>query len=167
MRKDGLDFDLSLPQPTPEVDMEMVENVDIEHEKSKSKNCPFWPSEEEFINSFNLNHLEGEELEKVKILLLSFKHIFYNEKFPAQFRPGVAHIRPMKIMRRPGMVPKKERLPQISPKKLAYLEKHITELTQQGVQKKLRNVESYHASPVHVVIESRYVASKGINTKKS
>ena len=129
MRKVGVDFDLSLPQPTPEVDMEMVEDVDIEHEKSKSHNCPFWPSEEEFINSFN--------------------------------------IWPMKIMRRPGIVPKKERLRQISPKKLAYLEKHIAELTQQGVLKELRNVESCHASPVHVVIESRYVASKSVNVEKS
>ena len=73
----------------------------------------------------------------------------------------------MKITRHPGLIPKKERLRQISPKKLAYLEKHIDELTKQGVLKELRIVESCHASPVHVVIESRYVASKGIIVEKS
>ena len=75
MRKDGVDFDLTLPQPEPEVDMETVADVDIEYEKSKSSDCPYWPSEEAFINSFNLEHLEGPELEKVKALLISFKHV--------------------------------------------------------------------------------------------
>ena len=92
MRKDGANFDLSLPQPLPEVDMEMVEDVDIEFEKTKSKTCPYWPSEEKFINSFNLKHLQGAELERVKTLLLSFKHTFYNSDFPEQFKKGVQHI---------------------------------------------------------------------------
>ena len=102
MHKDGINMDLSLPQPIPEVDMEMVSDVDIEYEKTKAKTCPYWPSEEEFINSFNLEHLEGEELGRVKTLLLSFKHTFYNSDFPEQFKEGVKHIQPMKLTRRPG-----------------------------------------------------------------
>ena len=128
-------MDLSLLQPIPEVDMEMVSDVDIEFEKTKAETCPYWPSKEVFLNSFNLEHLAGEELKRVRSLLLCFRHTFYNSDFPEQFKKGVQHIQPIKIPRRPGLMPKKERLRQISPKKLAYLEKHIDKLTRRCVKR--------------------------------
>ena len=67
----------------------------------------------------------------------------------------------------PGKTLRKERVPQMLDKKLVYLKKHIKTLISQGVLEDLQDVTDCHASPAHIIIESRFVASKNAVVEKT
>ena len=99
-------------------------------------------------------------------LLWKFRHCFFNVLTPSQFHEGI-RCKPCKINRLPGVTPRKEKMRQISDQKLSYLRKHITELCDQGVLEELMDASDCFASPVHIVLEKRFVASKNRVVKKS
>ena len=103
---------------------------------------------------------------KVKDLLWSFRHVFFNERTPQQFREGI-RMRPVKFDRLPDRQPRKEKLRRMSDRKLQSLKQHITTLLDQHVIKEIDDIASTHASPVHLVIEQRFVASKNTVVEKS
>ena len=148
------------------MDLEIVEDVDVEAERAKSKSCPFWPDKEYFYAQFNFKDLPESDAERIKSLLWDFKHCFYNEQFPQQFAAGLK-MRPVKIDRLPDSQPKREKLRRVSDKKLAYLKSHINKLLSENVIKELQDTTKGHASPCHVVIEQRYIASKNAMVEKS
>ena len=167
-RRDGIIFDMEIEQEPLDCDdyIEMIDDVDIDQERAKSKDCPFWPDREAFLSEFNFKDLEGGTKSEVEDLLWDFKHIFYNEKTPEQFKPGIK-CKPIKIETLPGAIPKKEKCRRISDKKLKYLKEHVEALTRMGVLEELKDATKCHCSPVHIVLESRYVASKGTTVEKS
>ena len=166
-RRDGIKFDMEIEQEPLDCDdyIEMIDDVNIEKEKAKAKDCPYWPDREAFLSEFNFKDLEGGTKSEVQDLLWDFKHIFFNEKTPEQFQPGIK-CKPIKIETLPGAVPKKEK-GRISDKKLKYLKEHMEALTKMGVLEELKDAKKCHCSPVHIVLESRYVASKGTMVEKS
>ena len=97
---------------------------------------------------------------------MSFRHVFYNEKTPEQFRKGVK-ITPIKIRQKPGETARKQKLRRISDSKLAHLKKFVDDLTAQGVIEELDDATDCYASPIHIVLEERFVASKNAVVAKA
>ena len=119
-----------------------------------------------FFGEFNFKDIESDSLEQVKSLLWSFRHVFYNEKTPEQFRKGVK-ITPIKIRQKPGETARKQKLRRISDSKLAHLKKFVDDLTAQGVIEELDDATDCYASPIHIVLEERFVASKNAVVAKA
>ena len=167
-RTEGIDIDVELEQ-RPKFDAKVNDTeLDIEKEKEKSKNCEFWPDENEFIKQFNLTELDAESSTKMKDLLLSFKHCFYNEQRPDQFKKGM-QVKPVKITTIPNP-PKLRKEPprRLNEVKLGHLKKFLVDLKEQGVITELDNFEKQiYLAPVHIVLEERYVASERRNVFKS
>ena len=76
-----------------------------------------------------------------------------------QFKQGI-RIKPIVINQIPGAQARKQKLRRMSPAKVEILRKHIDTLIKQGVIEELDCAVDTYASPVHLVIEERYVASK-------
>ena len=165
-RKDGIIFDLPLDQKPPQVEVPELENFDIESERQKAESCPYWTDKSAFIEQFNLSHMDQSVRLRIEDLLWEWKHVFYNQDTPAQFKEGIK-MKPVKIERIPGLTPRKEKYRRISDKKMAELKKHIDALTAQGVITEMDDASATHASPIHIVLEERWVASKGTTVKKS
>ena len=165
-RDKGVEFDLDIEQPPPEVEVELIDDVDIEGEAAKAKDCPYWTDREAFLAKFNLKDMQEEHVPKVQDLLWKFRHVFYNESTPQQFHLGIK-AKPIKIERKPGMTPRKEKVRTMSDKKLSYLKKHIEEMVDQQVLEELVDVTDCHASPAHIVLERRFVASQNSVVFKS
>ena len=160
-------FDLQLQQPEPEVMIEKLTKIDVEAEIRKNREVEYWPDKDYFLSKFpGLAEIDPKYRPLATELLYSFRHIFYNNDRPDQFRQGI-NMQPIKIERLPGLKPRKEKARQISEKKKKYLEMHIKNLVDQGVIEEVENVVDCYASPVHIVIEQRYVASKGGVVEKS
>ena len=162
-RRNGIDFDLNIevkPQFTPPF-TPPTEPINIEEEKKKSANCPYWPDEAEFQAQFKLEEMDQESETKLRELLSSFKHIFANEKYPEQFKKGIL-IDPIKVTTIPGAKePKPEPVRRLNPVKLNHLKQFLKQLSDQGVIKEYRDFSKpIYLSPVHIVLEERYVASE-------
>ena len=141
--------------------------MDVEAEAQKSKTCEFWPDKEEFLKNFDLSNVDDQTADKTRELLLKFQHVFFNPKFPKQFQKGIK-APPIKMTLKPDAPPLvSERLRRMNETKLAYLKKHIEEFKAQGVIEELKDSTGCHLSPVHIVIEQRYVASEHRNVTKS
>ena len=164
--RDGVEFDLKLQHEKPEVEIELLDDVDIEAEKKKAESCIYWPDREEFLSKFNFKDIEDSLLPRIHDLLWSFRHCFFNEQFPEQFRQGIK-MKPVVVNALPGKSPKKEKIRQMSDEKLSHLKKHIDTMVAQGVLEELTDVVDCHASPLHIVIEKRFVASKNTVVEKS
>ena len=54
----------------------------------------------------------------------------------------------------------------MSDHKLEYLKKHVQDMVAQNMLKELEDVADCHVSPVHIVIERRFVASKNTIVEK-
>ena len=162
----GVDFDLQLAQSPPDLGVELMEEVDIDAERAKADSCPYWKEgKEEFLSNFNLKDSDSEYVSRVNELLYSFCHVFHDERHPEQFRKGIK-MAPLVIKRVPGKTPRKQRVRQMSDKKLGYLKKHIETLVSQGVLEELRDVTDCHSSPAHIVIESRLPHLKTWSSRK-
>ena len=167
IRDNGIEFDLRLRHNEPQLTMKRITKIDVEKEKNKTRKTEYWPDKEAFFNEFPcLKDIPAQYIETAKDLLYSFRHIFFNEKTPDQFRQGI-NISPIIMDRVPGKVPKKEKVRQISEKKRAHLERHIASMLERGVIVEAQNVVDCYASNVHVVLECCYVASKGTVVEKS
>ena len=162
----GVEMDVDLPQPPPEVEVELLDDIDIEAERAKSLISPYWKDKDEFLSQFNLKSLDAALVPRVQKLLWDFKHVFHDEREPTQFHKGMK-TKPIVINRVPGKTPRKEKVRVMSDKKLKYLRDHITSLVAQGVLEELQDVHDCHASPAHVVLEERFVASKNATVFKT
>ena len=72
----GLEIDLKMEIPEPLIDVDL-RPIDIETEKEKSKRCPYWPSDKEFLENFDLCEIDKDTAKRTEKLLLQFKHIFF------------------------------------------------------------------------------------------
>ena len=166
-RENGVDCDLQLRHKQPEVLIERIKNIDVQREINKVREKEYWPDYDHFIDQFPcLNDLEPHHRSKAASLLYSFRHTFFNPDYPEQFRPGI-RMTPVKIDRVAGMTPRKEKIRQINKKKETHLRNHISSLLSRGVIVETESVVDCYASNVHIVIESRYVASKKAVVEKS
>ena len=164
--KNGIEVDLELSTTEPRMEIDETP-VDVEAEAQKSKTCEFWPDKEEFLKNFDLSNVDDQTADKTRELLLKFQHVFFNPKFPKQFQKGIK-APPIKMTLKPDAPPLvSERLRRMNETKLAYLKKHIEEFKAQGVIEELKDSTGCHLSPVHIVIEQRYVASEHRNVTKS
>ena len=166
-RKDGINFDMTIDVAKPEVVVKKDKKVDIEMEKKKSLNCGFWPDKTTFLSQFELSNVNELYIEPLCDLLWQFCHIFFNEEVPEQFRKGITNIEPVRVARLPNVVPKKEKVRECPDSKLSHLKMHIKNLLDTGVIVEATDISDIHASPVHIVIEQRYVASKDAVEEKS
>ena len=163
----GVKFDLHLHHREPRLTMKRIKKIDVEREKNKPRKEEYWPDKNAFFEQFPcLKEIPAQYVDKAKDLLYSFRHIFFNPDRPDQFRKGI-NITPIVMNRVPGKVPRKEKVRQISDKKRSHLEQHIDSLLERGVIVEAQNVVDCFASNVHVVIEKRYIASKGAVVEKS
>ena len=164
--KAGINVDLEIDVPEPEIDVNDTQ-IDVEKEMKKSKECPYWPDEEEFLGNFDLSETDDQTAFKARKLLLKFKHIFFNPKYPKQFEKGI-NTPPIKIKLKPGAPPlKNEKMRRMNAIKTAHLKQHMQQLLDQGVIEEMKDPSGSHLSPVHIVIERRYVASERRNVEKS
>ena len=162
----GIEVDLELGAPAPDMEMEN-EEIEIQKEKEKSEKCPFWPNKNEFMQNFDLSAVDDQTAERTRQFLWEFRHVFFNQKFPEQFRKGI-DAPPIKMTTKPNLPPPPaEKLRRMSETKLAYLKKHIEELKAQGVIEEMKDATGCHLSPVHIVVEKRYIASEKRNVLKS
>ena len=165
-RRDGIDFDLQLDDKNgPDVEMEILEDIDIEAERKKADDCPYWKDEDSFFSEFNFKDLAQEHLDPLKELLFSFRHIF-DSSDPAQFRQGI-NMKPIEIKLKPGMTPKKHKLRRLSDEKIRHLKIHLKTLLDQGVIAELDSSADVYASPLHLVVEQRFVSSRNAVVEKS
>ena len=161
--RNGMEFDMERPVRLANVEVEDVE-IDIDAERRKGEKCPFWPSKIEYLKKFKLDHIEGDELAQVESLLWDFRHVFYNEETPEQFREGI-RCAPVTI---PLMgVPKREKRRKMSESKLKHCKTHIDRLLKEGVIERVKDVAEIFASNTCIVLEERYVASEKRNILKS
>ena len=166
-RENGIQFDLHLQHQQPKLIMKKIAKIDVEREISKKRKEEYWPDKNAFLSEFPcLKDIPSKYVEKAENLLYSFRHVFFNPDRPDQFRRGI-NITPIKMDRVPGKIPRKEKVRQISAKKKAHLQWHIDSLLARGVIEEADDVVDCYASNVHVVIERRYVASKGAVVEKS
>ena len=164
--EDGIEMDLSMNIPEPKMEPNTVE-IDIDAERRKSGKCPYWPSKGEFLKNFDLSSTDGESARMAEELLWSFRHIFFNEEYPKQFQQGI-QTKPIKMtLKQEGPPLKSEKMRRMNEKKVVHLKKHLQQLQEQGVIEELKDSTGCHLSPVHVVIEQRYVASQRKNVEKS
>ena len=161
----GIDMDLSLEQDKPEVFVKELIVPDYKMEKQKAEKCEFWPDRAEFLKKFELSHIEPAVRIKVEQLLWDYRHIWYNDKFPRQFKQGLQNCDPVRIRLKEGCVPRKEATRQLSQEKLELLKKHLSDLEEMGVLVEYPAGE--WASPVHLVIEHRYDHKSGRNQRKA
>ena len=166
-RKDGIKFDLELDMVAPQIILDKTKKIKIKEEMEKSESCEYWKEKSHFLNQFELSNVDENQLPKLHNLLWAFRHIFYNESTPAQFRTGLTNIPPIHIARVPGLVPRHEKLRQVPDSKLAHLKKHIANLVEMGVLVPATDVSGQYASPVHIVVEKRFIASKNKVEEKS
>ena len=166
-RKDGIKFDLELDMVAPQIILDKTKKIKIKEEMEKSESCEYWKEKSHFLNQFELSNVDENQLPKLQNLLWAFRHIFYNESTPAQFRTGLTNIPPIHVARVPGLVPRHEKLRQVPDSKLAHLKKHISNLVQMGVLVPATDISDVYASPVHIVVEKRFIASKNKVEEKS
>ena len=120
----------------------------------------------DFLAQFNISNVPDEELEELKDQLWSFRHIFFNEATPQQFEEGI-RADPVKIRFLPGQTPKRERARVCPDSKLEYLRQHVDQLTRMGVFEEIDQIGDVFASPVHVVVEQRFIAAKNTVEEKT
>ena len=164
-RTHGIDMDYKIEQIEPNVEVTEIKEPDYNAERKKAENCPYWPDREKFLKKFELSHMDNETKEKVEKLLWAYRHIWYAEEHPEQFRAGLQNVKPVKIERIPGAIPRKESLRQLSDEKLKILQRHIDDLMAQGVL--VPEPSGQYASPVHLVLEERYSAAHLKNIRKA
>ena len=164
---DGIEFDLKADKKEPEIEMEILVDVDVEAEKKKAEKCPYW-AYDEFFENFNLDGISQELLPRVKALLWSFRHIFYNNKHPEMFRRG-AKLTPVKIEQLPGTTLRKQRMRRMSPKALDHLQNHVDDLLRKGVirQASPNDISAAYGSCALIVIEQKYLASEDRHVERS
>ena len=88
-----------------------------------------------------------------------------NTKKPQKFT--VVHMRPIEVHAKLGTQPKKDRLRRATDVKEPFILEHLEKLQHEGVIKEAQDLSSGYLSNVVLVLESRYVASKGREVKKS
>ena len=89
-RERGVEIDLHLPHRPPEILMEKVKKIDVEEEINKQRKEEYWPDKNYFFSQFPcLEKLTAEHREKAKEILYAFRHVFFNENMPHQFRQGL------------------------------------------------------------------------------
>ena len=165
-RRDGINFDLKLDEPECQVEMELINDVDFEAEASKAESCPYWPDRDHFLSQFNFKDCPEEYLPRLHHILWSYRHTFYNESTPMMFRQGIK-AKPIDIKLAPGKIPKKNAPRRISEEKRRHLQLHIETLQKQGVLEELDSAAECYASPLHLVVEKRWLASKNSVVEKS
>ena len=116
----GIDFDLNISAPPPDVEVEIIEDVDVEAQSAKSASCLYWTDKKAFLDQFNLKDMDEKNIPGMNDLLWIFRHCFFNVLTLSQFHEGI-RCKPIKIKRLPGVTPRKEKMRQISDKKLSYL----------------------------------------------
>ena len=164
-RTHGVTMDYKIEQIKPNVEVTELFEPDYEAEKEKAKNCPYWKDKDKFLKCFEYSHMDSETEEFIKNLLWDYRHIWYAEEFPEQFRLGLQNVTPVKIDRIPGAVPRREPLRQLSNEKLKILQRHMDDLMDQGVL--VEEPSGHFSSPVHLVLEERYSAKHGKNVRKA
>ena len=164
-RKHGIRFDMKIDAKEPSIVIGKHE-IEISVEKEKSRKCEFWPDKQAFLAEFELSNVPEQHLEPLGQLLWEFNHIFFNESHPEQFHAGL-NIPPVHVAQIPGITPRKEKVRQCPDSKLKYLKKHIENLLETGVITEVTDISDVYASPVHIVLEERYIASKDAVEQKS
>ena len=171
-RRNGVEIDLQAPVKAPNIEMPRIATLDhafVERERKKSENCPYWKDKDVFLSKFNFKDMPQELIKPVSDLLWSFCHVFYNDAHPEQFHEGIRHT-PIKIERLPGRTPRKERMRTMSSKKLELLQKHITDFVDRQIIEEIESgstIGTAYASPIHIVVEKRFVASQNTVVEKS
>ena len=166
-RERGIEIDVPLRPTAADADVDIIEDVDIEFEKKKADQCPFWEDKQEFLDNFNMKDMDEKLKLQVCDLLWSFRHVFHNPAHPSQFHEGI-RCKPIVVDRIEGKTPPRGKYRQISDRKLHYLRHHIKSMCDEQI---LAELESQYyenvASPVHIVLEERFLASKNQNVLKS
>ena len=167
----GIDCDLQTDQQPVNIEMPIIDKIDeafIQKEKDKAEKLNFWKDSETLASQFAFPEDKLDHKQQSDDLLWDFRHIWTNEEHPEQFKKGI-NIPPIKIERLPNSHPKRHKLRQISDKKLGYLKQHIEQMLQQGIIEELSTQEAADCywSPVHIVLEKRFVASKNSVVEKS
>ena len=163
--KDGIEMDLEMN--VPEADIGINEDpIDVEEERRRNRNCPYWPSREEFLAHFDFSSVEERYLEETKQLLWDFRGAFFNEAKPEMFRRGI-NMAPIEIKMKKGMEPTKRHPPRrMNEEKLKHLKEHIKLMLQRGIIEELKDgADDAYINPCMIVLEERFVASIGVVRK--
>ena len=164
MRATGVECSPSLEMTDPEA---IVPDLDWDYqtEKNESKNSPYWKNEKELLTKFTYDTMNKEDENVMRDNLKSYKKVFMDESQPSQFHEGI-RINPIKIkISADAPQPAKDPVRRMNPTKLHYLKEHIEKMNKLDIIAELDRPAVY-TSPVHIVIEERYVAAKkGVITK--
>ena len=165
--KDGIEVDLDLNVPEANIDIN-EDPIDINEEIRRNRDCPYWPSREEFLQHFDFSTVEKEYLEEVKALLWNFRGAFFNEDRPEMFKKGI-NMAPIEIKMKKGMEPTKRHPPRrMNEEKLKHLKEHIRLMLDRGIIEELKDgADGAYINPLLIVIEERFIASLGTVVKKS
>ena len=145
-REKGVDFDLTIEAGRPDVpEFDVPDHIDVEKERERAE-TPYWPSREKFVGQFNYKEMEGNLIPCVQNLLWSFRHVFHNTECPEQFHEGI-RVPPVKIERIPGAIPRKEKVRQMSDRKLEYLKKHVQDMVAQNMLRELLTLRIVTRAP--------------------
>ena len=128
----GIRMDITASTSTPGYPL-VTPAHNFRKEIEKSLNCPYWPSDEEFLSNFNFEGIEEPYLTKLKNLLCLFKHCYWNADRKEMFQKGVQNVPPLKIQKLPNVIPRKDKVRVTPDKKLPYLRKQTEELVEMGV----------------------------------
>ena len=164
-REYGVQMDYDLEQTRPNVHVNEIKEPDYKAERLKAEQCPYWPDKAKFLEQFELSHIDAETRVKIEELLWAYRHIWYADDHPEQFRKGLQNCQPVIIRRIAGAIPKKVPSRQLSGEKLKMLQQHLDSLQSQGVI--VPYEDGQWASPVHIVLEERYSAKHGKNIHKA
>ena len=90
--------------------------------------------------------MEENLVPRVQNLLWSFRHVFHNTECLEQFHEGI-RVPPVKIERIPGAIPRKEKVRQMSDRKLEYLKKHVQDMVAQNMLRELLTLRIVTRAP--------------------
>ena len=165
--KRGIEMDLKSEAVNVEVDIDELP-IDNNEEAMKSKTCEYWPDNSEFVKLFDLSSVADDMKRDVEKLLISYKHIFFNENCPGQFHEGV-RVKPIKIGIKPNAPPPK-RLGnrRLSQEKMEYLKAHVKTMLERKIIEEMGDDEGEggYYSAMNIIHEVRYQGHLRANVVK-